>query len=401
MILMAMAVLVICLLLLIFLFSAWNVQTPVSDNTQVADSNLDSKKCGDGICAPPENAQRCPADCHKTGSLSLNGTQPAINDSSGQQPLPQPGQQSDNTTVLLIGIMVHLEGWNSEANIEDQFNEHKEAVRAFASVVEDNGAKATFEAKPEFVKACDNWGDNVLQELLDAGHGIGIHADAGGQVRPGDTSDGLSAEIAKMKTDMKALVGIDPRHVSGICSTLDWVTAAVDAGYKFTTGAVGYCAMSLPLSERPDEYSDCRVPSECHGAIPVDLKDRIHPWRASSGDDWMADDPIGEIVILPAGNLLKGLAEEASGLLGASGPSLGLNEDDIDTFMSMLDEALSYAEAGKTNMLYTAVSIGDKDIDTELYDKLLKRITPYITSGKVRWATLPEIYDEYVENGFL
>lgn len=76
-------------------------------------------------------------------------------------PTPPPKKQK----VLYIGIMVHLEGWNEEVEIEQAFKKHADTVRRFAEILEKYGAKGTFEARPEFVEGCKRWNDNVLKEL--------------------------------------------------------------------------------------------------------------------------------------------------------------------------------------------------------------------------------------------
>ena len=291
--------------------------------------------------------------------------------------------------------MVHLEGWDEEASNEQAFNRHADAARRLAAMFEEHGAKATFETRPEFVEACRTWNDNVLLELYERGHGIGVHADVGGSVEAeGLTQKDFAPKIAEMKSEMEELTGIGVVHVSGICSTLDWVRAAADAGYGFTTGAVGYCAMSLPVRERPEEYRFCRNPGQCHGLMPLDLEDRINPWRTSSGLNWLQRDPDGRLVILPSDGVIKSLAEERSG------DSSGQNEftyEDIEAYLDTLEEALSLAKAGQVNILYVALSIGSPNLDKDLYGQWLSSVKPYVNSGRVEWKTLPEMYNAFLE----
>jgi len=302
---------------------------------------------------------------------------------------------SSGKEVLYLGIMVHLEGWDDEATNEDMFGVHADAARKLATIFEKHGAKVTFEARPEFVAGCNNWGDNVLLELAHRGHGIGVHADVGGSVeREGITQRSFAFKIADMKKDMDKLTGIDVLHVSGICSKLDWVKAAIDAGYKFTTGSIGYCAMSLPVDQRPEQYKDCPNPGECHGVIPLELKDRINPWRTSTGSNWLRHDPDGELVILSESGVIKSLAESAKGE-GSIGDEF--TQADIDVYLDMLEEALSYSDTGKVNILYVALSIGSPKINEVVYRRWLTAVQPYVDSGQVEWKTLPEMYSAYLE----
>jgi len=290
--------------------------------------------------------------------------------------------------VVYITMMVHIEGWTNENTLQESFEEHADVVRRFAALFTEHNAKATFEAKPSFVEGCSKWNDNVLLELYNEGFGIGVHADAGGQVEQDNlTQEQFTKQIAEMKTNIEAVLGYEVRHVSGICSTLDWVKAAIDAGYSFTSGMVGYCAMSLPEEERPDEYKDCVAPSQCHGEIPLALEDRVHPWRASSGLNWTVDDPEGDLIIFAPENILSTIGEGNS----------TFDDADIEEYIKRLDEAITYSEEGKITTLYVGWSIGDSDIDEEMMEKWFDAIEPYIDSGKVKWKTLPEMYDAYIE----
>ncbi len=296
--------------------------------------------------------------------------------------------------VVQLGLMIHLEGWKNEVEDQEAFNKHAQAVRDFADILNQAGAKGTFEASLEFTRACHKWGDNVMSELADQGHGIGVHADVGGNPKENLSFNDFVSQIKVMKEDLELLTSQEIFHVSGICSEQDWVKAAINAGYKFTTGGVGYCAMSLPSAKRPAEYSNCPNPGACHGVIPTELADRLHPWRASTGTDWLTHNPDGGLVILSSDYGLKSVAEESSG----ANPSHTdeFNQQDIDAFVSELEEAISLSESGKTNFLYHALSIGSAQIDELTYQKWLESIQPYIDSGDVEWKTLPEVYQDYI-----
>ncbi|MBL7051975.1 MAG: hypothetical protein ISS01_02700, partial [Nanoarchaeota archaeon] len=169
----------------------------------------------------------------------------------------------EEETVLDLGIMIHIEGWNDEIFVESEFNNHAQTVRNFASYLEAAGLRGTFEARTEFVDACEYWGDNVLLELYERGHDIGVHADLGGNLEVIEFDQGVFVhELSVKKKALENLIGKEVRHVSGICSELDWVEAAIDAGYEFTTGGVAFCVMSLPEEKRPDEFKDCESPSK-------------------------------------------------------------------------------------------------------------------------------------------
>jgi len=177
---------------------------------------------------------------------------------------------------------------------------------------------------------------------------------------------------------------------------LDWVKAAIDADYEFTTGTVAYCVMSMPESIRPAEYKNYPNPAACHGTFPVEQRDRMHPWRTNTARNWLEKDPNGKLVILPASGVLKGMKEEMEGKLG-TGAVDEFTEEDIDAYINLLEEAISYAEADEVNIFYIGWSIGSPDINENLLEKWLEAIQPYVEAGIVKWKTLPEMYEAFKE----
>jgi len=311
---------------------------------------------------------------------------------------PSSSTTSSKKGTLYIGIMVHLEGWNDEGK-QDIFKRHAEYVRDYASLFEKYGAKLTLESSPEFTTGCIKWKDNVLKEMSDRGHGIGVHADVGAKT---ESYGDFVSQISQMKKELESL-NITVRHTSGICSPLDWVNAAVDAGYKFVTGTIGYCAMSLPESERPSQYKNCSNPVVCHGVMPLDLKDRIHPWRAESGKNWIYDNKNGKLVILTESGGLIDMAEEGEGKIATKSSRRSnknkakeeFTKEDITAYISELEKAIDLAESGKVNIFYVSWSLGSA-LDKSTLEEWLKAIKPYVDAGKVQWKTLPEMYDAYI-----
>jgi hypothetical protein len=324
---------------------------------------INTAKCGDGVCDDVENTTGIfKKDCR----LRTDNTSP----------------QPRGNGVLYIGLMIHLEGYDKEAEDREAFKRHAGYARNLAEVLERYGAKGTFEASPEFIEACRRWDDNVMKELSDRGHGVGVHADVGGNPNVALTQEDFAATIADFKKNMSSL-GVNVRHVSGICSKMDWVQAAIDAGYKFTTGTIAYCVMSLPAVKRPAEYRNCKNPAACHDAYPATTEERLHPWRTSDGSNWLEDDPDGKLVIMTESGGLKYMdgIEEYS-------------EQDITQYIKAMEEAMNYTEKGKLNVFYVSWSLGAVP-DEQLMEKWLKAIQPYVESGKVRWKTLPEMYEQY------
>jgi hypothetical protein len=326
------------------------------------------------------------------GAVALVVVTSACGGSGGTSQAPTASQAAGQTAgqaVLQIGVMVHLEGWGDDNN-RARFEEHAGLVREYATLFEKHGAKLTWESK-ELTEGSIRWDDNVLLEMQQRGHGVGVHADIGGQTTYDCArfADDLRAEKVQLES-----LGVVVRHVSGIVSHCDWVTTAADAGYLFTTGLVAYAVMSMPVEQRPAEYRNCKTPAACHDTFPAELADRIHPWRADDGTNWLTDDRDGRLVILPASGGLAHMDEDASGA-NPPGGNWTYTQADLDAFFAELDAALALAKPGQVNTYYLSWSLGAQ-LDRELLEKWLQGIESYVQSGRVKWSSLPEMYDSYV-----
>jgi hypothetical protein len=324
--------------------------------------------CGDGDCKSPENAELCPEDCFRTET-------------------DEPSYEQVKKPVVYLGLMVHLEGWKDHTD-RDRFERHAELVRLYADLFERYGAKLTLESK-EMTEGILTWGDNVLAEMENRGHGIGVHADIGGQ-RNYECANFVN-DLRRERIQLEKL-GVQVRHVSGNTSHCDWVEATIKAGYEFTTGNVAYSVMSMPPESRPEAYRDCPDPSHCHQTFPEALEDRLHPWRTSDGRAWLTHDPDGQLVILPSSQVLPCMAEEIEG-----GEFRGciFDDRDLELFEQELKRAIALADPEGFNQFYVAWSLGEP-LDEQMTERWLKLVQPYVQSGEVVWATLPEIYDAYL-----
>ncbi|MFH1972369.1 MAG: hypothetical protein ABIJ18_02720 [archaeon] len=298
---------------------------------------------------------------------------------------------------LYLGFMIHIEGWDDAIDNEMQFNRWAELTRETADILEEYNAIGTFEFSPEFVEASEKWGDNVILEMYERGHGVGVHADLGFQAeKKGYTQEQFVADLIEQKEDIERVFGHEVRHVSGICSELDWVQAAIDAGFEFTTGGVSMCLQSLPEDKRPKEYlSDSIILKNYHDIYPNEVKDIVHPWRVSTARDWLVNDPDGDLVIFSSDGVIEGFYEQrVSGDFGRE--KAVFDENDVSLYIDILDEYLEYSRNDRINLYYVAESIGNS-MDEEVTKDWLEAIEPYVEDGRVEWKSFPDVYDEYVE----
>ena len=293
--------------------------------------------------------------------------------------------------VLNLGVMVHLEGWDDDTN-EAKFRQHAALLREYATLFEEYGARLTLESK-EMTDGAIRWHDNVMLEMQNRGHGIGVHADVGGSMR--DTLPEMRLELTNMKSQLESL-GVMVRHVSGVNSHCDWVTAAVDSGFEFVTGVVSYALLSLPEEERPIAIPDGARPGEFHQAYPFSVEGRLHAWRAENGSNWIDDNPNGDLVIIPSGEGLAYSYEESLGNVELGGVQ-SFTLEDIYAFEQRLSSILEYIESDESTQPYTyylSWSLGTA-LDKNLMEQWLQMVDKYVALGKVKWKTIPEMYDDY------
>jgi len=284
--------------------------------------------------------------------------------------------------VLLIGVMIHLEG--RDLDTKGKHDKYREEIMTYANLFDKHAAIPTWEARDP-LSSCIEYDDPFLAQLASRGHGVGVHADVGAPIPPDYTQEDFAAELGVLYRALE-WQGVAPQHVSGICSELDWVDAAAEAGFTFVTGIVDYCLKSL--DEEHKRVADCESPVDCHDPYPVALEDRLHPWRASE-DDWTVDSVDGPLLILPeAITSLPGLVEETTG------PPV-LTEADIAVYTAHLEDAIALADPERVNTFFLLWSIGAYQ-EPEAVEQWLQAIQPYVDAGQVRWASLPDMAAAHV-----
>ena len=81
----------------------------------------------------------------------------------------------------------------------------------------------------------------------------------------------MEIKLTEMKSRLESL-GVTVRHVSGICSRCDWVTAAAESVFEFVTGTVAFALASLPPQKQPITIPLDAGPAEFHEAYPFTLE---------------------------------------------------------------------------------------------------------------------------------
>lgn len=301
---------------------------------------------------------------------------------------PQPDTATPVTTPLYMALTVHLEGW--KIGDEALFNKYVAGIREYSDLTHQTDMPFTWETA-NLIKGIELHGDNILLELqAERGDAVGVHADLGGKVKPGYDQAAFAAEMAGQKTALEAL-GVTVRHVSGICSHLDWVTAALNAGYEATTATVEYCLKSLPEDQQPPHVLACDNPGKCHDPYPSDPAEKLHAWRAKDGSTWTTPSDEG-LILFHSSGALPCLAESAAD--PGSKTQCEWAQDDVDQAMTHIETALSLLDPSKMNQLIFVWSYGQA-IDKALLSQLLQSIQVLVDEGKVVWTTLPGMIDHF------
>jgi len=289
---------------------------------------------------------------------------------------------------VLVAFSVHVEGWNldEDAVVADFLREIDET----AAVFEEYDGRLTLETGVLLHRAAEI-GDDTLAELAGRGHAVGVHADMslGGDEQPYDT---VVEALAGFRGAL-AEQGVDATHVSGVCSDVDWVAAAAEAGLPTVSGATLWCARSLDASLQPPELADCEEAADCHWPWPGDFEARLRPWRMGGGDDWTVADPDGPAVMVPTSTGLTCNEEVAA---DPSATACELTEGDVAIWFEHLDAALDAAAEGELTVLKGTVSVGPT-LDRALLEDMLRQLRPYLRRGQAGWATVPEIAARFEE----
>ena len=322
----------------------------------------ESSPCGDGVCQGPENPENCPADCP-----SQEGEE-SEQDSSNELP------------PLYLGVSVHLEGWklgNQKLGYNRElYARYREKILAYSDLANSYGMPFTWETA-NLIEPSMALEPNVLLELYQRGDGVGVHADLGGKTPyPGGEAK-FSQDLEALRLALKAM-GIPVGHASGVCSTLDWVTAARDAGYEAVTGVVEYCLKSLPLDQQSDQIRVCEGPALCHDPYPGAIPALLHPWRAADGRSWTTAAEQGLLIVPVAGSL------------PCSTESSSTPQCDV----RILEDALAARQPGEFHSLFFVWSFGSP-LEEALLRAFYEGVQPYIESGDVVWQTMPELIETY------
>lgn len=123
----------------------------------------------------------------------------------------EPGPVPDHPAPFFVTTMTHMEGnWGDHLGTagEPLFERHAEQLRMGATIASLNEATLTVESELPFSVAQILYGDNVLQDMLDRGHGVGTHCDIQPRTPVPETFD-YAAELEALTGAVTATEAVD------------------------------------------------------------------------------------------------------------------------------------------------------------------------------------------------
>jgi hypothetical protein len=310
----------------------------------------------------------------------------------------EPGSdRAPDPAPLFLTTMTHMEGGHTDDRERQAFDNHVAQLRYGLALANEYGAKLTVESEMPFARACAKWDLNMLQEVIDLGHGVGTHADVGYNNPPPNWT-ALAQELQQRKALVDALVG--PEHnrgVSGAGGVNDWVLAAHQAGFLYVDGVVGMHYMAMPMEARPDtEWTDTYIREfSYHDPAPVDFVDRIHPFWMRDAQDFVPDED--GLILLSSGEIgrLDAVAEGSpESCIRGECP---FTPEDVTALETIVADAVAAHDPDRVAKLtvYLPANLF-VPANESLLRAFLASAQTLATAGTITWATQGEVYDAVV-----
>ena len=298
---------------------------------------------------------------------------------------------NDTPSTIYLTTMTHMEESHQDDENEMMFSIHVEQIRSGLALASEYSEKLTIESEKPFARANEIWNHNMLQEILDSGHGVGTHCDIGGiftEPVPQNVAD-FAAMFEENKALVDALVGAENnKGCSGGASTVDWVLASSQAGFEYIDGLVGGHYLSMPVENRPsDQWTDDYIVNvRFHSYAPYDLEDRIYPRLLADAQDFEHDDD-GVIAVMAGG-----VASFVDNCMGDK--PCTMTAENVDTLVTDIEDIEEFRDKLQFTKLTVYLSVGQLD-EEENFRYFLERMEQLQDDGIVQWATQLEAYEAY------
>ncbi len=300
------------------------------------------------------------------------------------------------TAPFVITTMTHMEGNFKDDVDQNLFTKHVSDMRWAMELFDEYGAKLTFESEQSFAKANINWDVNILQEVIDNGHGVGTHGDFGAAKTT--TIESLTADFIENKGLIDGLVGAENNQgVSGGTGPADWILGAAAAGFSYYDAVTGFGYLSMPLDARPDGWTNSYIAQTAyHDPIPPNLRDRMYPIPLKDAKDFVAD---SEPVIVVMGGDIGELSSLAEGRSTCT-PDCALDASDITVITNSIDQILAERDTSRFAKINFHIPLNLLQEKNEtLLRSMLYEIKAYTDTESLSWDTQLGAYEQYVRWG--
>jgi hypothetical protein len=200
----------------------------------------------------------------------------------------------------------------------------------------------------------------------------------------------MVTELTRQARQIRSL-GLTVRHVSNICSAVDWVRATREAGLEAATAMVGYCLKSL---SDPGAAADCANPSQCHDAWPGTVTGQMSAWHARSGSDWTTPAAPAEdtVLLIPTAGAVNCASEAASGTVSPT--RCAYDAADADAVLAELEATIAARRPGQRHSFVMVASWGTRP-DAAVYRALFSAIrSRWVERGVARWVGYGTLIDD-------
>jgi len=316
---------------------------------------------------------------------------------------PEPQNTVEESKPMFMTTMTHMEGGHMDDKNEFVFNTHVEQLTYAMDLADEYDAILTIESEKPFARANSIWGNNIMAEIVARGHGVGTHCDIG--ARELMDYDEFVTALKENKDLVDELVGEENnKGCSGAGGPNDWVQGALDAGFTYIDGLVGFHLLAFDLEDRVERWTNQEIYGGAyHYSIPEDHYARIGFIQLEDLDAW-EDDEEGVVISNGEFGQLAYFNEGSwEGNCGGGGPGkeekCPLEMNDVDAFVELvmeLDENRDHSEYAKLSLYFPANHWTEDNEDVLRY--FFSEMQKLQDAGIIEWASQLDAVEAYLSD---
>lgn len=308
-------------------------------------------------------------------------------------PVPDPNypydQESSENKPMFMTTMTHMEGGHKDDTLEAMFNSHITQLTYAMDLADEYDAVLTIESEKPFARANTTWDYNFMAEIVERGHGVGTHCDIGATELM--DYDDFVAALIENKELVDELVGEENnKGCSGAGGPNDWVQGALDAGFDYIDGLVGFHLLAFDLEDRIEPWTNQEIYGGAyHYSIPTEYSERIEFIQLADTEDWIDD---SEGLVLSNGEFgqLAYLEEGGWRECGSGDKFTGceMNKNDVDAFVEIvmeMDEIRDHSEFAKLSLYFPSNHWSEDNEETLTY--FFSEMQRLQNEGIIQWSS--------------